>query len=69
MPDDEDNASLIQKFMLHHHPSPDQPKSSYCQSIVDGEQHCRFHYPHPITDRTTVDAQGQVHYHHQKEQD
>jgi len=37
MPDNENDASLIQKFMLHHHPNADCPKSSYCQTIVNGE--------------------------------
>ena len=50
MPTNENDASLIRKYMLHHHPSPDRPKSSYCQSIVNGERQCRFHYPHPITE-------------------
>ena len=69
MPENVDDASLIQKFMLHHHPSENRPKSSYCQTIINGERHCRFHYPHPITPQTTVDTQGQVSYHRRKEQD
>ena len=69
MPQNEEDACLIRKFMLHHHPSPNRPKSTYCQTIVNGERLCHFHYPHPITDRTTVDAQGQVQYRRCSEQD
>ena|SRR6266853_6563306 len=69
MPDNENDTSLIQKFMLHHHPNADHLKSSYCQTIINGECHCHFQYPHPITERMTVDAQGQVHYCRCREQD
>lgn len=69
MPTNPDDVSLIKKFMLHHHPTANRPKSTYCQSIVNGERVCCFHYPHPITDCTTINAQGQVHYHRCHEED
>ena len=37
MPQDPEDAALIEKFMLHHHPNADRPLSSYCQKMVNGE--------------------------------
>ena len=69
MPEDPDNATLIIKYMLHHHPNPNQPLSSYCQKMVNGEHICWFQYPHPINNQTTIDTNGQVHYQQCKEED
>ena len=69
MPEDPNDAALIIKYMLHHHPNPDRPLSSYCQKMVNGERVCRFQYPHPINNQTTIDADGQVHYRRRKEED
>ncbi len=69
MPDNPNDILLIEKFMLHHHPSPICPISSYCQSVVNGECVCQFHYPQPLTEQTTVNAEGCVHYQWWREQD
>ena len=69
MPDNPDDAALIVKFMLHHHPKADRPLSTYCQKMENGERVCRFQYPHPLNNQTTVDAEGHVHYRRRKEED
>ena len=43
--------------------------SSYCQTLINGVRVCRFHYPHPLNNQTTVDAEGCVHYRRRKEED
>jgi hypothetical protein len=63
MPTDPADAALVTRFMIHNHPAPNQPPSKYCQKDqADGVRTCRFHYPHPIQERTTIDSEGRVHY-------
>lgn len=58
-----EDAELVQTFMLHHHPSPNQPASKYCQhELADGTWKCHFGYPHPLQPTTTIDSEGHVHY-------
>lgn len=66
MPTDPDDKELIQKLMLHHHPSADSQRSVYCQRVRDGQRICRFGYPQPLQDKTTIDAEGRVHYRRRK---
>lgn len=67
MPTNVDDAALVRKFMMHNHPPADRPASKYCQKQhEDGTRTCRFHYPHPLQQVTTVDAEGRVHYRRRK---
>jgi len=57
MPADLDDAALVKKFMLHHHPSADYPLSKYCQhQQTNGTRKCHFGYPHALQSHTTVDT-------------
>lgn len=63
IPDNPRYAELVRLYMLHTHPPADRPPSRYCQrETEDGARHCRFRYPHPLQDRTTIDDEGRVHY-------
>jgi hypothetical protein len=62
MPSDPNDQELVKKMMLHHHPPPDSARSQYCQRVQDGRRICRFGYPQPLQEKTTIDAQGRVHY-------
>ena len=63
IPSDVNDAALVKKFMLHHHPSADRPLSKYCQyQQTDGSCKCRFRYPHPLQSHSTVDTEGRIHY-------
>jgi hypothetical protein len=63
MPANNDDASLVQKFMMHNHPSSPAPPSTYCQRVAaNGTTYCRFHYPFPLQSETTIDDDGRVHY-------
>ena len=66
MPSDPEDHELIRKFMTHHHPSPDSACSQYCQRVRDGRRICRFGYPQPLQNNTTIDAEGRVHYRRRK---
>ena len=63
MPSNADNRNLIEKFMIHHHPSLESNRSQYCQCIRDGRRVCRFGYLQPLQTNTTIDSEGRVHYH------
>jgi len=63
MPLDPSDAALITKFMLHNHPLSNLPRSKYCQvERPDGSRYCRFNYPFPVRQETTIDEGGRVHY-------
>lgn len=63
IPTNAEDASLVKRFMMHNHPAPDKPRSKYCQrEEPDGSRSCRFRYPHPLQEVTTVDTEGRVHY-------
>jgi hypothetical protein len=63
IPKDTTDASLVRKFMLHHHPAENRPASKYCQhEQPDGSRSCRFKYPKPLQQHTTIDDEGRVHY-------
>ena len=63
IPSDPADAELVRKFMLHNHPLPNRPPSKYCQrELPDGTRKCRFGYPHPLQQVTTIDSEGRVHY-------
>ena len=66
MPTDPADALLVRRLMVHRHPSSDRPASRYCQREKDGQRVCRFGYPQPLQDRTTVDSEGRVHYRRRK---
>lgn len=68
MPDDPDDAELVRRFMLHNHPSPDSGRiNSYCQrKNSDSTYSCRFGYPQPLQEHTTIDRAGRVHYRRRK---
>jgi Helitron helicase-like domain at N-terminus len=69
IPDDPQDAALVQKHMLHSHPLPHHPPSPYCQREHQGVHHCRFHYPQPCQESTTIDVSGRVHYHRHHRED
>jgi ATP-dependent DNA helicase PIF1 len=49
--------------MIHRHPVASEPMSEYCQRLDShGNRKCRFQYPKPIQNETTVDSEGRVHY-------
>jgi hypothetical protein len=63
IPDNAADAELVRKFMMHSHPLPNRPRSKYCQhESADGTRTCRFHYPQPLQQETTIDIEGRVHY-------
>lgn len=64
MPTDPIDQQFIQKFMLHRHPPPQNPPSRYCQrdDRETGKRVCRFGYPQPLQDKTTINSEGRVHY-------
>lgn len=67
IPQDAADAALVRKFMLHHHPSSTSGASKYCQTVLpDGSRKCRFHYPMPLQESTTIDSEGRVHYRRRK---
>jgi hypothetical protein len=70
MPDNHEDAELVRRFMVHKHPLPTEPASKYCQREDEhGNRTCRFCYPQPLQQTTTIDAEGHVHYRRQKEGD
>ena len=70
MPDNEDDRDLVTRYMIHHHPPLNRPPSSYCQKIdATLNRICRFHYPRPLQDLTTIDNEGRVHYRRRHEGD
>lgn len=62
MPTDPIARELVRKLMVHRHPPADQPPARYCQRVVNGTRICRFGYPKPLQEQTTVDSQGRVLY-------
>ena len=68
LPSDPFDLQLVQKLMLHRHPPPQSPPSRYCQrdDIETGRRVCRFGYPQPLQDVTTIDSEGRVHYRRRK---
>jgi hypothetical protein len=55
--------NLIMSFMIHHHSTPPQPISAYCQKEdVNGNRHCRFEYPKTLREHTIIDDNGRVQY-------
>jgi hypothetical protein len=66
IPDDPDDEELVRSMMLHRHPPPNKPPSKYCQRLDEGRRVCRFHYPHALQPRTTIDGEGRVHYRRRK---
>ncbi|KAJ2929031.1 hypothetical protein H1R20_g8055, partial [Candolleomyces eurysporus] len=70
MPTDPADRRVVEKFMLHQHPSSDRPPSCYCQKeYPDGSRTCRFNYPQPLQAETFVDHEGCIHYQRLDEQD
>ena len=57
-----EDAALVRKFMLHHHPREEDALSKYCQREKDGRRFCRFGYPHSLQCTTTIDNEGRIHY-------
>ncbi len=56
--------------MIHHHPPEFRPIAKYCQRIQrDGSRTCRFHYPRPLQDVTTIESDGHVLYRRRHEED
>jgi hypothetical protein len=67
VPSDRKDAELLLGYMMHNHPPLSKPPSKYCQCVdCDGYRICRFHYPHPLQNTTTIDVEGRVHYRTQK---
>lgn len=67
MPNDAADAALVRKFMTHNHPPSTAPPAKYCQRLTaDGSRFCRFHYPFPLQDETTIDNEGRIHYRRRK---
>jgi Helitron helicase-like domain at N-terminus len=70
IPPDEEDARLVSRFMKHTHPPASQPPSKYCQKEdANGKRTCRFHYPRPLQQYTTIDSEGRVFYRRRKEGD
>ena len=70
VPDDMNDALLVNTFMHHNHPTPNWPPSKYCQyKLPDGTRMCHFKYPHPLQPITTIDTDGHVHYRWRKPRD
>nr|VWP00470.1 Ubiquitin carboxyl-terminal hydrolase 7 [Ganoderma boninense] len=64
IPDDPADAQLVREFLIHDHKpycSPQQPDGTRGQ--------CRFHYPKPLQQHTSVDSIGHVHYRRRKPED
>ena len=63
LPQDPTDRDLVQRFMIHKHPALNRPASTYCQRTdVSGNRVCRFHYPKPLQDVTTINFEGRVDY-------
>ncbi|KIP08003.1 hypothetical protein PHLGIDRAFT_46749, partial [Phlebiopsis gigantea 11061_1 CR5-6] len=66
MPENEDDARLVRRYMMHNHANPKGPVqnlNTYCQRVdTKGSVTCRFHYPHPVTPNTSIDNTGRVTY-------
>ena len=63
VPDDLNDALLVNTFMCHNHPTLNWPPSKYCQyELPDATRACRFKYPHPLQPMTTIDTDGRIHY-------
>ena len=57
------DRDLVLKFMIHKHPTLNRPPSTYCQRLdVTGNRICRFRYPKPLQDLTTINFEGRVDY-------
>ncbi|KAJ2913021.1 hypothetical protein MD484_g7399, partial [Candolleomyces efflorescens] len=70
LPDDPADCDLVKKFMLHHHPDSPQERRRYCQKeMPDGTWKCRFAYPHPLQDETSINLDGRVCYRRRREED
>lgn len=71
MPTSAVDKALVTRFMLHNHPKPEGPPSKYCQKDLPcGKRVCRFKYPHPVQQSTTIDpVSGYVHYRRRSEAD
>lgn len=67
LPADPELRELVLKFMYHHHPydrvTKERTIPDYCgRTATDGTRYCRFGYPKPLQDHTTIDDEGRVHY-------
>ena len=69
IPDDPNDAALVHTHMMHSHPSPLQPPSRYCQREDSSGHVCRFSYPQPLQEMTSVDTSGKVHYRRRNQHD
>jgi len=70
MPDNANDAALVRKFMTHNHPSSSAAPSKYCQRVApDGTRYCRFGYPFPLQNATTINDDGRIRYRRRKEGD
>ena len=71
IPEAADNAEIVRRFMIHptHSsniisnipPSPEHPLK-YCEKWKDGVRICRFGYPKPPQERTSLDPSDRVLY-------
>lgn len=63
VPDDPVDMQLVRQYMMHNHPSPDRPPSTYCQLVsATGARQCHFNYPKPLQPQTTINNEGRVQY-------
>ena len=71
MPDNEADAALVRRFMLHSHRDPTvDGRVNSCQKMTSsGRYKCRFSYPHALQGSTTFDFEGRVHYKRSKNGD
>ena len=70
VPDDPEDARLVETFMIHHHPPAHREMSKYCQrEDINGNRSCRFGYPQPLQPVTTIDTQGRIHYRRRNDAD
>ncbi|PIL35223.1 hypothetical protein GSI_03013 [Ganoderma sinense ZZ0214-1] len=64
IPDNPHDAELIREFLVHEHKpycSPERPDGTRAP--------CRFHYPKPLQQHSTIDSTGHVHYRRRKPED
>ena len=70
LPANVDDRELVTRFMLHRHPPLDRPLSAYCQRLDAAQNRiCRFRYPRPLQECTTIDSDGRVHYRRRHDHD
>jgi len=70
LPEDKEDAELVKIFMRHTHKLATAPRLNACQKLsAFGQLSCKYGYPQPLQNATTIDKQGRPHYRRRKEGD